>query len=129
SLATICVLSSAACTLGMTPAAAASTQSCASLVGTWGNRLGSTMTVQSVDPTTGAITGTYRSPSGTSGEQFPLVGWTNTAPAQSAQDNVTLVTFTVNWGIYGSITAWSGLCRTENQVPTIEALWHYAQSN
>ncbi|WDD90204.1 avidin/streptavidin family protein (plasmid) [Burkholderia sp. FERM BP-3421] len=124
SLAAVGVLS----TMGATTAWAGA-QSCASLVGAWGNQLGSTMNIQSVDPVTGAITGTYRSPSGTSGQQFPLVGWTNTAPAQVGQDNATLVTFTVNWGNYGTITAWSGLCRTQNQVSTISALWHFAQSN
>lgn len=130
SLATVGALSSSALVLGMMPATAwAGTQSCASLVGSWGNQLGSTMNIQSVDPVTGAIAGTYRSPSGTSGQQFPLVGWTNTAPAQNGQDNVTLVSFAVNWGGYGSVTSWSGLCRTQNQVPTISALWHFAQSN
>ena len=79
SFATVGALSSSALMLGMMPAPAwAGTPSCASLVGSWGNQLGSTMNIQSVDPVTGAITGTYRSPSGTSGQQFPLVGWTNT---------------------------------------------------
>ncbi|SIT48088.1 putative exported avidin family protein [Paraburkholderia ribeironis] len=129
-LATVGALSSPAL-LAIVPSTvwAAGSPTCASLVGSWGNQLGSTMNIVSVNPTTGAITGTYRSPSGTTGQQFPLIGWTNTAPAQNGQDNVTLVSFTVNWGNYGTVTSWSGLCRTQDRVPIIAALWNFAQSN
>lgn len=102
---------------------------CANPIGSWENQLGSTLTINSVDPNTGLVTGTYQSPSGTTGEQFPLIGWTNKAPVQPGKDNATLVSFSVRWGSYGSITSWSGLCREENGLATIQALWHLARSN
>jgi hypothetical protein len=103
---------------------------CANPVGAWGNQLKSTLVIDSVDQTTGAIKGTYESPSGTSaGQKFSVTGWTNKAPAVNGQDNVTLLSFSVRWGSYGSITSWSGICREENRVPVLNALWHLAQSN
>jgi hypothetical protein len=102
---------------------------CANPVGAWVNQLKSTLTVASASPTTGALAGTYRSPSGTPGQSFPMIGWTNQTPAVPGRDNVILLTFTVRWGEIGSITAWSGVCREENGVPTLTALWHLARSN
>src|SRR5687767_13141657 len=51
------------------------------LTGEWENELGSTLIIRSVDAATGAISGAYRSPSGTPGSDFPLSGWVNTQPA------------------------------------------------
>ena len=101
---------------------------CSNLVGDWKNELGSTLSVTSVNAATGAIAGTYSSPSGTSGQKFALVGWTNSAAAQPGKDNATAVAFSVRWGNYGSITSWTGTCKEVNGVATIHTLWHLAAS-
>lgn len=108
---------------------AARAQSCTNPTGKWVNELGSTLNIQSINPLSGLVSGTYISPSGTQGQSFPLVGWFNTAAPVSGQDNRTLLTFTVNWGTIGSITGWSGTCTTIQGVPTIVALWHLDSAN
>ncbi|AJX75992.1 avidin/streptavidin family protein [Burkholderia pseudomallei] len=117
---------------------------CDNPIGSWRNELGSTMKIDAQTKTitdskknplgnTGPITGTYISPSGTSGQEFPLSGWFYAAlRANSDKDKVALVTFSVNWNNaptpYNSITTWSGLCRVTNNVPTITALYYYANA-
>ena len=79
------------------------------LVGQWKNDLGSTLNITAIDSGTGAMTGTYTSPSGGGGTPFALVGWVNTAPIDpKAPSNVTVVSFSVSWGTFGSVTAWNG---------------------
>ena len=110
----------------------ADTATCQNPVGAWRNELGSTMKISSV-ASSGAITGTYISPSGTGGQTFSLSGWYYAAPSSSpGLDQVTLVTFSVNWNnnsvSYNSITTWSGLCQVKNGAPTITALYYYANA-
>lgn len=106
------------------------TTDCNNLVGTWKNELNSTLTIESVDATTGAITGKYTSPSGTGGQDFPLVGWVNEAAASTTHPhNVKVISFAVRWGSYGSITSWTGYCLTENSVPTLYMQWHLVRAN
>ena len=103
---------------------------CTNPAGTWVNQLRSTLTIVSVSPSSGAMTGTYRSPSGTPGQPFPMLGWTHKATPVPGSDNVVLITFSVRWGeAIGSITAWSGLCREENGVSTLTALWDLTRAN
>lgn len=109
--------------------AMAAQPTCDSPVGTWENQLGSTMTIDSVDPNTGAIAGRYRSPSGTSGQEFPLSGWLNRAPYVEGKDNAVIISFSVRWGSIGSVTSWSGVCKEQNRTPAIQALWHLARPN
>ncbi|WP_080427629.1 avidin/streptavidin family protein [Burkholderia ubonensis] len=110
----------------------ADTATCQNPVGSWRNELGSTMKISSI-ASSGAITGTYISPSGTTGQTFALSGWYYAAPSPSqGLDQVTLVTFSVNWNnssaSYNSITTWSGLCRVTNGATTITALYYYANA-
>ncbi|AJY30941.1 avidin family protein [Burkholderia thailandensis 34] len=106
---------------------------CQNPLGTWLNELGSTMTISTYSSSSGAISGAYKSPSGTSGQTFPLSGWFY-APSSASPglDQVTLFTFSVNWNTpqaqYNSITTWSGTCRTTNGSPTIQALWYYTNA-
>lgn len=102
--------------------------SCNDIKGAWINDLGSTLTISEVS-TDGSIKGTYSSPSGTSGETFPLVGWTNHAAKKPDIDNVRVVSFSVNWGKYGSVTSWSGGCATKDGKPTISTIWNLVRSN
>ncbi|WP_175965119.1 avidin/streptavidin family protein [Burkholderia sp. BCC0322] len=111
---------------------ALSPPTCQNPIGSWRNELGSTMKIGAVSGT-GAIQGTYISPSGTTGQTFSLSGWYYAAPpSNSGLDQVTLLTFSVNWNnssaSYNSITTWSGLCRVTNGTPTITALYYYANA-
>lgn len=102
---------------------------CTDPTGIWVNELGSTLDITNYDSATGAFSGTYVSPSGTQGTAFPLHGWKNHATPQPDIDNVHVFTFSVRWGDYGSVTAWTGNCREVDGTPLIEAMWHLARSN
>lgn len=89
------------------------------LEGVWKNGLGSEM-VLGVDAA-GNVKGIYKTNVGmpASTEEFPLVGF-------ASGD---LISFTVNFGKYGSLTAWTGQ-HTENEEgdPEIHTLWHLAEN-
>src|SRR5262249_31884195 len=97
---------------------ATSSPTCASPTGTWINQMGSEMVIKSVDTTTGAITGQYRTSTGASG-WYPLVGWANSLPAAPPADNAKVISFSVNWGSVGSVTSWTGICRGTNELRTL----------
>jgi hypothetical protein len=84
------------------------------------------LTITAVDAQTGQISGTYQSPSGTSGQKFPLTGWLTKAPPVANKDNAVVISFAVNWGSYHTVTSWSGICRTTGGIDTLVALWHLA---
>jgi hypothetical protein len=102
---------------------------CENPVGMWNNQLGSTMVIRSIDTSTGLVSGCYCSPSGTSSQWFLLTGFVNSQAPQTGKDNVRLMSWAVQWGQYGSITTWSGLCRSILGLPNISALWHLTRSN
>lgn len=103
--------------------------SCKSLIGDWVNQLGSTLTINYVG-SDGQLSGTYTSPSGTSGSAVPMIGWTNhVPPATHTDNNITVVSFSVNWGSYGSVTSWSGACSLKSGIPTIATIWDLVRSN
>lgn len=99
------------------------------LVGDWQNDLKSTLSIKSIDPATGRLDGTYRSPSGTPGQAFPVVGWINTKPAEAEKDNVIVVSFSARWGKIGSVTAWNGYYRLVGTVPRIVGQWNLSRAN
>ncbi len=107
--------------------ASASQPDCSNLVGDWKNQLGSTLSIPGADFSTGKLTGTYTSPSGTSGQKYSLAGWVNQAAPASAPNVVPVLAFSVQWGNYGSITSWTGYCEVRNSVPTIVTVWNLAQ--
>jgi len=107
----------------------AGTPNCSNLKGNWVNQLGSTLSIVTIDSTTNAITGTYQSPSGTSGQKFALSGWINHLKPKPKQDNAQVISFSVQWGTYGSITSWTGYCKEQAGKPTIKTLWHLVSSN
>ena len=80
--------------------------------GTWKNELTSDMTIQVVD---GRVTGTYRTGVGEPdpAEEFDLVGF-----ASGDQ-----ISFTVNFGEYGSLTSWVGQHTVENGTEVIKTMW------
>ena len=107
----------------------AATPNCGNLKGEWVNELGSTLSIEKLDSSTGSISGTYQSPSGTAGQKHPLVGWLNKSNQVPGKDNITVVSFSVNWGTYGSVTSWSGTCSTNSEKPTIKTIWNLVRSN
>jgi hypothetical protein len=115
----------------LTTLSAVAAPSCANPVGEWTNQIkpkASTLKITSVQD--GSLQGTYLSPSGTQGDEYPLAGWVNAAAAEKNKDNAVIISFSVNWGArYGSITSWTGVCRTVNGASKITALWHLGMSN
>ena len=85
--------------------------------GVWKNQHGSEMTLK---VNNGAVTGEYRTGVGQPPpvEKFPLVGF-------AAGD---LLAFTVNFGKYGSLTAWAGQHTLESGREVIHTMWHLAKN-
>jgi hypothetical protein len=102
---------------------------CDNMQGAWVNQLGSTLNIQAINSATGAITGSYISPSGGGTTTYPLAGWINSKDPVSGQNNVKVISFTVRWGTIGSITSWTGYCQTVNGAPKLTTLWHLVRPN
>jgi hypothetical protein len=100
---------------------------CANPVGDWTNELSSTLSIAAVDSQTGQLSGSYSSPSGTSGQKFAIVGWLNTATPVPGKDNATIIAFTVRWGPYGTITSWTGICNVRDNL--LYAQWLLGDAN
>ena len=110
--------------------AEAVTATCDNPVGAWRNHLTrpSTLTIKSADTNSGRISGTYSSPLGTGGQDYPLVGWMNRAVAVTGKDGAVILSFSVRWGSYGSVTSWTGVCRTTNNQSVLSAMWFLGRS-
>ena len=111
---------------------AAQAPTCQNFVGWWRNQLNSTMRISKVDtggPTVGLVSGCYCSPSGTTGNWYPLRGWVNGLPPSPPLDNVVPISWTVRWSGIGSITSWSGYCRTSGSTAVISAPWYLVRPN
>jgi hypothetical protein len=104
----------------------------AALIGDWKNQLGSTLKIMSIDANTGQLTGKYKSPSGTSGDEFSAIGWINTATPVTGGNNVVVVSFSVRWANatvnYGSVTAWNGYYAAGSN-PKIVGQWLLSRAN
>ncbi len=116
------------CLLTSMVQAHAAKPTCEKLVGDWVNELGSTLTIKSVG-SNGELAGTYTSPSGTSGSAVAMIGWTNSGQSTTSGDNARVVSFSVNWGSYGSVTSWSGTCSSGSGKPVISTIWNLVRSN
>jgi hypothetical protein len=86
------------------------------LSGVWHNQHGSEMQIEVGED--GSITGSFRSGTGLPGprERFPLTG-------HLAGD---LISITVDFGKYDSMTSWTGHHGIEDGERTIYAMWHMA---
>ena len=84
--------------------------------GKWHNQHGSEMTLTITAD--GKVTGRFQTgvDSPSSSEEFPLVGFV-------CGD---LIAFSVNFGKYQSVTAWTGQHTIEDGVEAIESMWHLA---
>jgi hypothetical protein len=86
--------------------------------GDWTNELGSCMNLNVAAD--GSVAGSYRTAVGSpaANEDFPLVGF-------ASGD---LISFTVNFGKYGSLTSWVGQHTQENNRFVIKTLWLLAKN-
>ena len=96
----------------------ASEPTCNDIKGTWRNELGSLLVITKVN--SGAIAGTYANYAAL-GSPVNLVGWVNTTGGTNYEK---VVSFSVNWGSYGSVTSWSGTCSSN----TIKTIWNLART-
>ncbi len=87
------------------------------------------MKIKSIDPKSKIVKGTYKSQSGTSGKDFKLIGWVNSAKPIPKESNAQVINFSVQWGKYGSITSWTGYCSNKNNKPTIKTIWNLVRAN
>ncbi|MDX7902465.1 avidin/streptavidin family protein [Acinetobacter baumannii] len=87
-------------------------------LGEWVNELGSTLIIKSANNQ--QITGEYKTAKGapTPTESFPLVGFISGD----------LISFTVNFGIYGSLTSWVGQHTIEKAKEVIKSTWVLAKN-
>ena len=109
---------------------------CSAPEGAWQNELGSVLIIESLNPETGMLKGTYQSASGAGATKFPLIGWANDAePSKEAPcagckpNHAQVYGFTVRWGDIGSITSWTGTCALVNDQPTLKTVWNLARPN
>ena len=105
------------------------TEATKGLVGEWVNELGSPLKITSIDLSSGRISGFYKSSSGTSGKSYPLIGWVNYQIPGQEGDNAVVVSFSVHWGEYGSVTTWNGTYRPQSTSPEIKTQWLLVRSN
>jgi hypothetical protein len=100
------------------------------LIGKWQNQLEkpSTLTIQTIDAATGMLHGQYHE--GSTGADEPVIGWVNDAPPGTG-DNVRVLSFTVRWSKFGSVTGWTGYLRNDpkTSVPTLYMQWNLARCN
>jgi hypothetical protein len=84
--------------------------------GTWHNQHGSEMSLTVDD--NGRLAGSFCSAVGTPtpADEFPLTGFV-------CGD---LISFTVNFGTYQSLTAWTGQHTVDDGIEKIETVWHLA---
>ena len=99
------------------------------LVGEWINELGSPLKITNIDVSSGQISGSYKSSSGTSGKSYSLIGWVNYQTPRQGGDNAVVVCFSVHWGEYGSVTTWNGTYYPQNPSPEIKTQWLLVRSN
>jgi hypothetical protein len=86
---------------------------CAQPLGKWNDETKSVIEIRTYDTATGAITGEFISH--TDVGSYPMVGWINSAPAESSAP--------------GAITTWTGTCAVNSQsgLAQISTLWHTAR--
>ena len=126
--------------LNVCASVAAKPPSCIQPVGRWKKVRGSVLEIRNYDAATGAISGEYTSHSGASARAmpYPVVGWINSAPAESSAaskadhgDHAEAITFLVRWGTLGGVSAWTGTCTVNSQTgrAQISTLWHTTRPN
>jgi avidin family protein len=107
---------------------------CAQPLGKWNDDTKSVIEIRTYDTATGAITGEFISH--TDVGSYPMVGWINSAPAESSApgkaskgDHADVFTLAVRWVNPGAITTWTGTCAVNSQsgLAQISTLWHTAR--
>ncbi|MEM7051795.1 MAG: avidin/streptavidin family protein [Acidobacteriota bacterium] len=119
----------ASATASAASAAGPSDTDCERLAGEWVNELDSVLAIDSIDSTSGRIEGRYISSTSTDGRTFPMIGWSNDREPEAEGHHARVVTFTVHWGDYGSLTAWTGYCFADDGRPTLRTNWNLVRPN
>lgn len=102
------------------------------LHGLWVSGRGSTLEVEEIDEKTGELRGWFRSSTGTDDDAkaVPVVGYVNfTERFPNAPSYGLPISFSVNWGPYGSISTWSGLVLKKDSKTTIETQWLHTRGS
>lgn len=107
----------------------AQTATCNNFIGEWVNQRGSLLSIYEINNSNGGIIGTFQANTGGNGRKFPMYGWINYQPVMKDQDNASIISFSVQWEEYGSITAWAGYCKEIQGVPTLTTLWNLVKAN
>jgi hypothetical protein len=102
--------------------------SCENMQGRWLNELGSTLIISKLKKD-GSVAGQFISPPENGAEQFQVVGWFNNTRAVTDLHFMPALTFSINWGEYGSVSAWSGGCTVKNGVPTLVMIMNLSLVN
>lgn len=95
------------------------------ILGDWYNQRGSILHISRIAPN-GRVNGHYESPKGTKGERFSLDGVINYATPTTRSRHDIVISFTVNWGDYGSITSWVGFFEKKGNIIHLKTRWHLA---
>lgn len=101
---------------------------CKNLKGSWVNELGSMLVVSDVKEN-GYLSGRFISSMQADAEEFLVMGWANDTPPPDGLNHFTAITFSVNWGAYGSLSSWSGGCSIQEGVPTMSMIWNLVLAN
>lgn len=90
--------------------------------GYWTNQLGSTLYIQSISAN-GFLNGHYRSAKGTKGEPFPLFGFIHPIKKKNGSPTELIISFTVKWDGYNSITSWIGYLEHNGSKTQLRTSW------
>lgn len=102
--------------------------SCANLQGRWKSELGTILVIERVKKD-GYLSGYFISPEENGAEKFKVFGWLNETRATTNLHYMPALTFSVNWGEYGSVSSWSGGCIAKNKLPTLVMIMHLSLAN
>lgn len=97
-------------------------------LGQWVNEDRSRLEIDSYDPESGRIGGTYYSSTGTDGHGYPLIGWYNVNSGKG-KNHSPVISFSVHWGKIGSITSWTGYLYEEEGQVVMYTLWHLVRAD
>ena len=116
------------CSMGFINSAYSTKTSCKHLKGKWVNELGSTLIISNIKED-GRLSGRFISPLQAGAEEFLVIGWANDLPPPENLHHFTAITFAVNWGVYGSLSSWSGGCAVRDGVATMSMIWNLVLAN
>ena len=101
--------------------------SCHQLKGYWVNDKGARINIRSTEG--GQLIGTYFTPERVGNYRYRIQGVTNSKKAKAQDDNVIVISFAVQWKTLGSLTSWTGYCRTIGNTSEMKLITHDVKPN